>query len=172
MATKMRREIEPRWVSEYVAVNYGNFPARFRVPLGAIPRELQESVGSEKAQAMFRPWRPEIDAIVIMPRHLILIEGKIFKLMDGVSKLPVYKSLVPLTPELKEYANREIVMQLLCVRALPWVQQSASAMDVKLIEWAPEWVVKIWEERDKYWTRESTIKREERKKLLRSLGFD
>lgn len=172
MATKVRREIEPRWVSEYVASNYKDFPVMFRVPLGAVPRALEEAMGSEKAARFYRPWRPEVDAIVILPRFLILIEGKIFKVMDGLSKLPIYKSLVPLTPELREYEGREILMQLLCVRPLPWVQQAAAQNDVKIVTWAPDWIIKIWEERDKYWTRTEVLKREERKKVLRGLGFE
>jgi len=170
--TKIRREIEPRWVSEYVAEVYGKFPARFRVPLGSIPSGLEETYGVGKARAVFRPWRPEVDAVVILPRYLVLIEGKIFKLMDGLSKLPVYKGLVPLTPELQEFKEREILMELLVVKPLPWVEEAASANGVKVVTWAPDWVIKIWEERDKYWTREHTLRREERKKTLRSLGYE
>jgi len=172
MATKLRREIEPRWVSEYVAANYKDFPVRFRVPLGAIPKGLAEEMGEAKALAFFRPWRPEVDAIVILPRHLILIEGKIFKVMDGLSKLPIYKSLVPLTPELAEYRDFPVIMQLLCVRPLPWVEQAAAQNDVKIVPWAPDWLIKIWEERDKYWTREEVLKREDRKKTLKALGYE
>jgi len=172
LATKIRREIEPRWVSEYVATYYKDFPARFRVPLGSALPGTAETMGEEKGLAFSRPWRPEIDAIVILPRHLILVEGKIFKVMDGLSKLPIYKSLIPLTPELREYRDLTVEMQLLVVRPLPWIEQAATQNDIKIVTWAPDWLIKIWEERDKYWTREEVLKREERKKTLKALGYE
>jgi len=144
----------------------------FRVPLGSIPAELGTSLGEAKARAVFRPWRPEVDAIIRLPNFLVLIEAKIFKLMDGLSKLPVYKSLIPLTPELQEYKKLPVIMRLLCVRPLPWVQQAASANDVEIVPWSPDWIIQIWEEQDKYWTKEKVLKREERKDVLRSLGYE
>jgi hypothetical protein len=159
-------------VSEYVANNYAGFPAGFRVPLGPIPGGLEESLGEAKALAVFRPWRPEVDAIVTLPRFLVLIEAKIFKTMDGLSKLPVYKSLVPTTPELQPHKDKEILMELLVVKPLPWVEAAAAQNGVKLVAWAPPWVIEAFEGQDKYWTRDAVLQREERKKTLRSLGYE
>jgi len=83
--TKLRREIEPRWVSEYVAKHYPNFPARYRVPLGPIPAEITKVYGEEKGIKIARPWRPEVDALVLAQKKIILIEAKIFKVMDGLA---------------------------------------------------------------------------------------
>ena len=88
--TKSRREIEPRWVSEYVATHYARHKVRLRVPLGPVPEYLKKAHGTPKAIRIYRPWRPEVDCLVIMPGALVLIEAKIFKYMDGLSKLPVY----------------------------------------------------------------------------------
>jgi len=170
--TKLRREIEPKWVSEYVAKFYPDFPVRFRVPLGAVPKELEKEHGLWKAIRTWRPWRPEVDAIVIRPGELTLIEGKIFKTMDGLSKLPVYASLVPETPELESYRSYKVAMQLLCVHALDWIKQAAKKSGIEVVEWAPTWVEEIWLERDKYWTPEAVSLRERRKEVLRRLGFE
>jgi hypothetical protein len=171
VAVKIRREVEPRWVSEYVAANYQGYEVRFRVPLGPYLPGTAEQMGSDKARRVSRPWRPEVDAIVLHTERLILIEGKIFKTMEGLSKLPVYKSLVPDTPELQAYKDRAIEMQLLVVRPLPWVLMAAEKAGVHVVEWAPPWIVEIWEERDKYWTPQAVKTREERKEVLKKLGF-
>ena len=169
--THLRREIEPRWVAEYVVRFYKDYPVRFRVPLGPIPERLTEEFGKGKAVRMFRPWRPEVDAIVIKPDRLILIEAKIFKYMDGLSKLPVYKALVPQTPELKPYERFPIEMELVLPGRIPWVENAAKAAGVKTVIWAPVWIQEIWIERDKYWTKETVELRERRKEILRRLGF-
>jgi hypothetical protein len=171
MWAKLRREIEPRWVSEYVSTRYANFPHGLRVPLGPIPKQLEEMYGPAKARRVYRPSRPEVDAIVYLPERLILIEAKIFRVMDGLAKLPVYKSLVPQTPELELYKDESIAMQLLVVKPAPWVEEAARAHDIELVAYNPDWVVQIWEERDKYWTREHIEAREERKRILQKLGY-
>jgi len=169
--SRIRREIEPRWVAEYCVKFYPNYPVRYRCPLGPIPEQLEEMYGVGKGKRVFRPWRPEVDALIILPDRLILVEGKVFKYMDGVSKLPVYKSLVPQTPELKPYWHLPIEMHFLIVKELAWVKEAAERMGVKLIAWAPVWVQEIWLERNKYWTKEMVELRERRKEVLRRLGF-
>jgi len=169
--TRVRREIEPRWVSEYCAKFYPNYPVRYRVPLGPVPEEMIKEHGLSKAIRMYRPWRPEVDALVIQPRQLILIEAKVFKVMDGLAKLPIYKTLFHQTPELAPYRGFPVEMHLLVVRAVePWIT-AAKTHGVKLIEWSPVWVREVWLQKDLYWTREAVELRERRKQVLRRLGF-
>lgn len=170
--TRKRREIEPRWVSEYVATFHSRFPVKFRCPLGPIPEELKKLYGAEKARRMYRPSRPEVDALSIQPGALVLIEAKIFKYMDGLAKLPIYKSLVPVTPELRQYLDREVEMHLLIPHEIPWVKTACIRNNVELKVWTPDWIREIWEDRDKYWTAPKVFERERRKKVLRDLGFE
>jgi len=171
MATKLRREIEPRWVAEYVLANYPEDPVKYRVPLGAIPTDVEERLGPEKARRSFRPWRPEVDALVLQKARLILVEGKIFKYMDGLSKLPIYKSLIPSTPELQAYKALPVDMELLLVRPVSWVTEAAEKAGVRIVLWAPPWIIPIWEERDKYWAPDAVAAREQRKEVLKKLGY-
>jgi len=169
--TKTRRLIEPRWVSEYVVMTYPPHIHRFGVPLGPIPDELTKAVGTAKAIRQYRPWRPEADALVIMPKRMVLLEGKVFKYMDGLSKLPFYKSLIPRTPELQEYLDREVQMVLLLPVEIDWVRIAALDHGVDVVVWCPDWLRPIWEERDKYWSKENMFMREKRKEVLRELGY-
>jgi len=171
MATKIRRDIEPRWVSEYILAHYPDAESRPRCPLGPIPKEMEELYGPEKARRAYRPSRPEADALVILKDKLILIEGKIQKLSEGLSKLPMYKSLIPETPELQAYKTLPVEMHLLVVRPIPWVLVAAEKSGVKVVQWAPPWIIPIWEERDKYWLPDAVAQREERKQKMRELGF-
>jgi len=169
--TKLRRSIEPRWVSWYIKERYPDEEVRLRCPLGPIPDELKALYGPAKAARVYRPSRPEVDALVVLPGAILLIEAKIFKYMDGLSKLPVYKSLVPKTPELMVFQDRPVIMHLLIPTMIPWVKSAAPDLGVEVYAVAPDWVLQIWEERDKYWTPEARMRRAERKELLTRLGF-
>jgi len=169
--TKLRREIEPRWVSWYIKERYPAAEVRLRCPLGPIPAELSELYGPAKAAKVYRPSRPEVDAVVVLPGALVLVEAKIFKYMDGLAKLPVYASLVPKTPELMVFHGRPVLMHLLIPTAIPWVTAAAPGLGVEVYTAAPDWVLQIWEERDKYWQPEARMRRAERKALLEKLDF-
>jgi hypothetical protein len=169
--TKPRRELEPRWVSEYLATTFPKAEVRMAVPLGGIPKETQANYGLMKGLRVYRPWRPEVDGAVRLAHMTVLVEAKIFKYMDGLSKLPVYKALVPSTPELAHWPT-DINMELLIPAPITWVQQAAVQSGVKVIHtFVPEYIKQAWEERDKYWTKENMALREERKKKLQELGM-
>jgi len=170
--TRLRRNIEPKWVSEYCTTFYPDRPVRYGQPLGPIPEDLIKEHGLEKAIRMYRPWRPECDALIINKNKLILVEAKVRKILDGLAKLPIYKRLIPETPELAPYKGWPIVMRLLTVRAYePWIT-IARELGIELVEWAPTWVKEIWIQHDLYWTREAVELRERRKEVLKRLGFE
>ncbi len=169
--TKVRREIEPKWVSWYIKEHYPDGEVRLRCPLGPIPDELKALHGPAKAARVYRPSRPEVDALVVLDNELLLIEAKIFKYMDGLAKLPVYASLVPETDELDVFRGRPVIMHLLIPVPIPWVVAAAPRLNVEVKVEAPDWLIQIWEERDSYWTPSAKRQREDRKALLKRLGF-
>ena len=169
--TKPRRELEPRWVSEYMAATYPKAEVRFRVPLGPIPKETQADYGLMKGLRVYRPWRPEVDAAARWMNKTILVEAKIFKYMDGLSKLPVYKSLLPTTPELA-YWPKDVVLELLLPVSINWVEAAAREQNIKVVShFVPDYIKQVWEERDKYWTKDAVSLREERKRKLQEAGL-
>jgi len=164
-----RRELEPRWVSEYMATTYPKAEVRFRVPLGPIPKETQAAYGLMKGLRVYRPWRPEVDAAARWTNKTILVEAKIFKYMDGLSKLPIYKTLIPTTPELAPWPE-DVIMELLIPAPITWVIAAARDLDVKVVsDFVPTYIKQAWEERDKYWTKEAVEAREEKKRKLQEL---
>jgi len=158
-------------VSAYIKEFYPDEEVRLRCPLGPIPVELQKLYGPAKAARVYRPSRPEVDALVVLPDALLLSEAKIQKYMDGFSKLPVYAALVAKTPELSVLLPRRIVMHLLLPREIPWITSVAAEFGVTVKVSAPDWLMEIWEERDKYWTPAAKRLRLERRQLLETLGF-
>lgn len=169
--TRPRRELEPRWVSEYMAATYPKAEVRMRVPLGPIPKETQADYGLMKGLRVYRPWRPEVDAAARWMDKTIFVEAKIFKYMDGLSKLPVYKSLLPDTPELAHWP-KDVIMELLIPAPITWVLSAAQNFGVRVVSsFVPEYIKQAWDERDKYWTKEAIQLREERKLRMQAAGI-
>jgi hypothetical protein len=155
----------------YCAEHYPTAEVRLSCPLGGIPKETLRDYGLLKGLRVYRPWRPEVDGVVILKNMVILIEAKVFKYMDGLSKLPVYKSLIPQTPELKHVAHLPVYMKLLIPYRIPWVLEAAKDLGVTVEVWTPDFIREVWEERDKYWTKEKVEEREERKRKLMEMGY-
>jgi len=171
-ATHLRRDLEPRWVSWYMSKHYPREIVKLRCPLGPIPEELKKAFGEAKGIKMYRPWRPEVDGLVILPGAIRLVEAKIFKYMDGLSKLPVYASLIPATPELQAWRNLPVQMILLIPAKIDWVMTAASNTGVLVDTDAPDFIIRAWEERDKYWTKPFVEQRERRKEKLKEMGYE
>lgn len=153
MARKTR-QVETRMTAEYLLQEFSQFPHMSAVPLGVVSEALMTTEGYEKAIRMSRPYRPEADAIVILPRHLLLIECKVWRIIDGLHKLPGYKSLIPVTPELQQYMPREIIMRLVVGWTNTNLEIMARAAGVEVKLYAPPWLAEVVEGMHKYWTPE------------------
>lgn len=171
MARKTR-QIETRMMAEYLLQYYSKFPRLTAVPLGSVSDTLMASVGYQKAIGLSRPFRPEVDAIVILPNYLLLLEAKVFKVVDGCAKLPLYKSLVPTTPELKQYLPREIIMQLVVGWSSPNLETMAAAAGVQLKTYAPPWLDEIVQSYHRYWTAEYQQQRQKKLDMRQYFGVE
>jgi hypothetical protein len=169
--TKLRTEWESKYVSEYVLQKYPHDEVQFRCPLGKVPESMIKELGLSKATGAYRPYRPEVDARVITDDALVLIEGKIFKVMDGLSKLPVYRSLVKETPELELYKNFPVRAVLVTPKELTWGANIAVEQNIEVELFLPGWLDEYYAQQEGYWTAEERYKREQRKNVLKGLGF-
>lgn len=171
MARKTQ-QVETRLVAEYLKKEYPKFTSIMAQPVGVVSQELMAEVGYSKAIRMSRPNRPEVDAIVILPRYLVLIEAKVWHIVDGMAKLPLYKSLIEFTPELKEYVGREVVMELV----VPWTNPNLEIMcrsaDIRLRVFTPAWMTEVVNRVTNYSTREYRLQREERLRNRELLGLE
>jgi hypothetical protein len=169
---RKNRQTETRMVSEYVAKEYKDFTYMLAVPLGRIPDNVIKDVGYTQAIAFMRPYRLEVDAIVVLPRYLVLIEAKVFKTIDGLAKLPLYKSLVPFTPELAKYAGYEVIMELVVGWTNPNLEIMCRDAGVRLKVYSPDWLAAVVQEYHKYWTKEYRDTRNQKLELRTYYGIE
>lgn len=171
MARKSR-QVETRMISEYLKENYSEFIYILNVPLGAVPEDIMRREGYQRALGLSRPFRPMADAVVILPHYLLLVEAKVWNVVNGMAKLPLYKSLVPITPELMEYRPRGVIMQLVVGWTNANLELMARAADVELKVYRPLWLEEVVESMHKYWTREYRDQREKRLAMREFFGVD
>lgn len=171
MARKTR-QVETRLVSEYIKERYPKFPGLLNQPLGIISEELLRTEGFQRGLAMQRPGRPAIDAIIILPKYLLLIEAKVWNVVNGLAKLPLYKALVPTTPELQKYMPRGLIMQLVVGWTNSNLERMANKINVSVKLYRPEWLVEVVEGMHKYWTKEYQEERLNRLRMRQYFGVE
>jgi hypothetical protein len=105
-ARRERTNWERLLMFEYIAKFYPTIPHWMRVEIGAVPGQEHNPLYSKT-----RRWA---DAILRMPDHMLIIEGKMKSKPDVVSQLLNYKRLLPETPLFTKYCDLPIKMKLVC----------------------------------------------------------
>ena len=171
MARKTQ-QVEERLVAEYLKDVYPQYPTINKQPLGKVSESLMATEGYKRALGISRPFRPYADAIVILPGALVLIEAKVWSILNGLAKLPMYKSLVPFTPELKDYWKLPVVMELVVGWSNTNLEIMARKYDVKVVVYCPDWLKTVVERMHNYWTKEYREERERVMENRRMLGVE
>lgn len=131
---------EMRMVAEYVSRAYPDALAMMRVRLGTLLPNTPRPNLSEEEQAMLGVLRRWADAIVVTPRELIVVEVSIRSDTGDPSKLLVYGRLVPHTPELREFLDRRLVLELVVAVEDPVVTQVAHELGIRTCVYEPRWL--------------------------------
>jgi len=168
----MGQQRERRLIAEYIAAKFPKDRVIFGCPLGPAPQKLVATLGPRKALRMARGLRPEVDALVVRDRRLIMVEAKIRAWVDGIAKLPLYKSLVPTTPELEHYHGYDVEMRL----CFPWhseiIEAAANNLGVVLDVFHKPWIDDYLTELGKYWSGEYITARAEKKRMREIFGLE
>lgn len=169
----MIQQRERALLSAYLQHKLPNAIVKQNCPLGIVPQSLIMEYGRTDALRFARKMRPEVDALIIEPKRLVLIEAKVIRWVDGVSKLALYKALIPDTPELEPYQGRDIVMRLV----IPFTQDNmlsvAARMGVEVVEFTTPDIEKyLREDLPKYGSAEYKTKRAETLRQRLVLGVD
>ncbi len=172
MPARKSRQVETRMISEYLLANYSKFPCLMAQPLGRVDAALMSAQGYERAIKMSRPFRPECDAIVILPNHLLLIEAKVWNIVNGLAKLPLYKSLIPFTPELAQYQPREVLMQIVVGWTNSNLETMAHDLGVTIKIYSPPWLDEVVQKMHNYWTADYQAERQRKLEMRERFGLE
>jgi hypothetical protein len=193
MHTKIRVSYEPRLVTEYVTATWPDATVLYDVQVGPVPTELAEKYGEAQAARIARTARPRADAIIVLPEEIILLEGKIMDVNQGLGMLYLYKLALPQTPELQQYLTFVITspvgnltdphgsdmrvirkpIRMILVAANPpeWATTICEHTDIEVVEYCPAWAQEYMDWRNLEGTKGRRQRRAARKERLIALGY-
>lgn len=131
---------EMRLVSEWVIRQFPTAEVKFRVDLGDLKPAL-EATGLTAAElrrlGRSRRW---VDAMVIEPRTVHLVEGKIRLVPGALEQLELYRMLFPKTPDFAHLRGRAVVLDVVYALEDPALVALARSRGVKVHIFRPPWV--------------------------------
>lgn len=131
---------EMRMVSEYIERTYTNDIAFLRLRLGSMVPDGPRPGLTPQETAMLGVFRRWADAVVITPDELIVVEASLRSDTGDPSKLVIYGRLVPHTPELQEFRDRRLVLELVVAVEDPVVRQVAQELGIRCRVYEPKWL--------------------------------
>lgn len=132
---------ERRYVVEWVRTRWPTNAALFNVRLGGIPAKFQGVDVGGLSSNIFKVFNRYVDAAVILPDRLILIEAKILGDLGAVSQLEYYASLVPSTPALAIYSALPLELRIVTASAEPTFTEFAASKGISVDVFRPPWAV-------------------------------
>ena len=131
---------EMRLVSEYLVSHYPRAIHLTRVRLGTWEPKAEELRLTESELRMLGSFRRWADALAITADEMVLIEGALRPDTGEASKLEIYARLVPSTPELQDYLNRPLRLELVYAIGDAVVIQYCRERGIRCVEFRPAWL--------------------------------
>jgi len=138
---RRRRQGETRYVQEILTRFYPGAITISPVRLGTLPEPLAGEEWTPEERAMLTTRQRWADAVAIEDRTIHLIEGKLLpgRYPEGLSKLEVYRTLVPNTPSLVAYAGYRLECELWTPIEDPVIKRLAAEKGIRNAIFEPAW---------------------------------
>ncbi len=131
---------EMRLVAEWVTQTYPDALIRFRVDVGDLKPALQETGLTAAELRLLGRSRRWVDAMVVTPTAVHLVEAKIRLVPGALEQLELYRVLFPLTPELAHLRHLPLELHLVFAVEDPRLTVIARGRGVHVHIFKPPWV--------------------------------
>jgi len=131
---------EQQLLTEWLAIHHQGDLTMTRFRLGVLEDPPPGSSNYAQRQAMLTRWRRWADAVVVEADRLLVVEAKIIPDVGVIAQLQLYLKLVPKTPELTPYLNRQIVGVLVTAADNPELNAMAAEAGFEAHIYHPAWV--------------------------------
>jgi hypothetical protein len=150
---------ETAMVTEWVAKTFPMDRVIIRARVGAPDASLVEQVGEARADALSKVFKRWVDAVIIRPQEVILVEAKIRGTPAALGQLVAYRDLFRKTPEFRDVATRPTRLLLLT----PWddadLKDTAASLGIDVVNYRPPWLDEYLQMLQGYTTREAVARR-------------
>jgi len=134
------RIIHEPYLHEYLRTHYPPFTWRTNVRLGVLPPP-EEIVGLRPEEVrMLTRWHMEVDAIVLEPKLVTLIECIVRPEWFRITQLLLYERLFKVTEEFREHWFKPIRKCVLTPYEAPFFQAFAKDYNIDWLLYQPEWL--------------------------------
>lgn len=141
MARKRKyRIIHEDFLGEYLALNFPPGSFRTNVPLGKVEEPERGGVSVEEKRMLRSAMGGRADAVVVHNHRVIIIECIIRHEPGSLEDLMKYKKLLRETPRYQKYSNYPIELWILTPLDMPWYEEFAEDLGIKVEKYKPAWV--------------------------------
>jgi len=132
---------ETRYVQEILRYFYPEAIRISPVRIGTLPEPLGEVEWLPEERALLTARMRWADAVAIEDKTIHLIEAKLLpgRYPEGLSKLEIYRHLIPNTPALAQYRDYQVIAELWTPIDDPMIKKLADEKGIRNLIFEPPW---------------------------------
>lgn len=131
---------ESRLLSEYIRDRYAGRAFHSQLPIGASPGAVGVDYLDEAEERMARRLNRRVDAVIVPPPELVVIEATMSRPSDKVGRLIEYLLLLPATPEYRNWAGAPVVVELVTAQDDEVARKMCALLGFRYVFYEPDWI--------------------------------
>jgi len=132
--------VHERYLSEFLRIHYPAWTWRTNVRLGLPPEELYVEGLTPEELRMLTRWRLEVDAVVLLPDRVELLEAIVRPEWWKICMLLLYEELFKVTEEFREHWRKPIRKVVVTPYEAPFFRAFAAKYGISWAVYAPDWL--------------------------------
>jgi len=141
MARQPYRPVSESYLLEYLGYTYPPGSYQTNVPLGEAAVPAGMILTDAERRFISKPWQPYADAVVLLPREVVLIECKVRDDRGKLEQLLEYDYLFPRTVRYRDHWNKPRHLVLLTPKDQGEYTQFLKKYGVDVVIYAPNWIL-------------------------------
>lgn len=135
---------EKRLVMEYLVEKYAGYEWFVGYRVGADPEMAGGEYEDEAERRLARNVNYWVDAVVVTPTELVVIEATMYRGAAKAGKLLEYMMLLPATPGLRPYLGRRVVGEVVSAQDDPLGREVCKGLGIRFVVYEPPWLGEFW----------------------------
>jgi hypothetical protein len=144
---KKRRHLfaETRLLMEYLAEVYVGSEWYVQFAVGSDPEIVGVHLENEAERRLARRFNRRVDALVVTPEELVVIEATMYRPSEKIGRLQEYLLLLPATPDVVQWMPRRVVGEILTGQDDGVARVLCDRLGFRYTLRTPDWLRDFWE---------------------------
>ncbi len=140
MPKRKYRSVAEWYLTEWLAITYPPGTWKTNVPLGDVDIEVIQELTPAERRFIGKPFRPIVDAVVLLEDEVHLVEAKIRDERGKIEQLLIYEYLFPRTPEFQAHKHKRIRKILLTPKYQGNFEDFLKRYGIEVVYYRPAWI--------------------------------